>query len=247
MLNRVCIEGYLLNSGGGRIALMNLFSLADLMKTSITLFTLLFVISLISVPTSGNKIFAATDTFRADGQIGSLVLGIPPSTNTVNMSSVDKFVLSGYWKLVTENGKIADFTSEFYTGHVNGANNHTHQLTNLRVQDHKPLQLSADRSTQISGLTDVKTNGKNAWNDVPTTISISKGRTISIDIADNETQRHFMGQPIYGIVNDLSIMNISSNDTMLNSNMTNKTGSVNTTIPERLPPQSINGSNVPTI
>jgi hypothetical protein len=226
---------------------MNLLSLADLMKTSLTLFTILFVISLISVHTSGNKIFAANDTFSADGQIGSLVLGMPPSTNTVNMSSVDKFVLSGYWKLVIENGKIADFTSEFYTGHVNGANNHTHQLTNLRVQDDKPLQLSADGSTQISGLTDVKTNGKNEWNDVPTTISISKGRTISIDIADNETQRHFMDQPIYGIVKDLTIMNIPSNDTMLNSSMTNKSSSLNTTIPERLSPQSINGSNVPKI
>jgi len=226
---------------------MNLLSLADQMKTRLTLFTILFVISLISVPTSGNKIFAATDTFSADGQIGSLVLGMPPSTNTVNMSSVDKFVLSGYWKLVTENGKIADFTSEFYTGHVNGANNHTHQLTNLRVQDDEPLQLSADGSTQISGLTDVKTNGKKAWNDVPTTISISKGRTISIDIADNGTQRHFMDQPIYGIVKDLTIMSIPSNDTMLDSNLTNKSSTLNSTIPEQLPPQSINGSNLPKI
>ena len=208
------------------------------------------IVLIIAAATVGivpNEIYAANDTFSADGQLSSLILGIPPSEQTVNMSSVDKFVLSGYWKLVTENGKIADFTSEFYTGHVNGANNHTHQLTNLRVQDDKPLQLSADGSTQISGLTDVKTNGKNAWNDVPTTISISKGRTISIDIADNETQRHFMDQPIYGIVKDLTIMNIPSNDTMLNSNMTNRTGSLNTTIPERLPPQSINGSNVPKI
>lgn len=47
------------------------------------------------------------------------------------------------------------------------------------------------------------TNGKSAWNDVPTTISISKERTISIVIADNGTQRHFMGQPIYGIVKEL--------------------------------------------
>jgi hypothetical protein len=226
---------------------MNLLPLADQIKTRLTLFTILFVISLISVPTSGNKIFAATDTFSADGQIGSLVLGMPPSTNTVNMSSVDKFVLSGYWKLVTENGKIDDFTSEFYTGHVNGANNHTHQLTNLRVQDDKPLQLSADGSTQISGLTDVKTNGKKAWNDVPTTISISKGRTISIDIADNRTQRHFMDQPIYGIVKDLTIMSIPSNDTMLDSNLTNKSSTLNSTIPEQLPPQSINGSNLPKI
>ena len=66
---------------------------------------------------------------------------------------------------------------------MNGANNHTHQLTNLRVQDDKPVQLSNDGSVQISGLIDVKTNGEVAWKDVPTTISISKARTISIDIA----------------------------------------------------------------
>jgi hypothetical protein len=132
-----------------------------------------------------------------------LVLGMPPSANTVNMSSVEKFILSGYWKLVTDKGKISNFTSEFYTGPVNGANNHTHQVTNLRVEGNRPIRLSADGSEQISGLTDVKTNGKSAWNDVPTTISISKGRTININLADNGTRRHFMGQPIYGIVNDL--------------------------------------------
>ena len=109
--------------------------------------------------------------------------------NTVNMSTVEKFILSGNWKLVTDKGKIANFTSEFYTGPVNGANNHTHQLTNLRIEGDKPVQLSADGSIQISGLTDVKTNGKSAWSDVPTTISISKGRTISINISDNGTQR----------------------------------------------------------
>ena len=34
---------------------------------------------------------------------------------------------------------------------------------------------------------------------------------------------------------------------MPNSNMTNKSSSLNITIPERWPPQSINGSNVPKI
>lgn len=165
---------------------------------------LLFIASFISIYfLDGTEVFAANDTFNADGQISSLVLGMPPSTNTVNMSSVEKFILSGYWKLVTDNGKIASFTSEFYTGPASGANNHTHQVTNLRVQDDIPIQLSTDGSIQISGLTDVMTNGKSAWNDVPTTISISKGRTISIVIADNGTQRHFMGQPIYGIVKEL--------------------------------------------
>ena len=74
-----------------------------------------------------------------------------------------------------------------------------------------------------------------------------KKELLALISADNGTQRHFMGQPIYGIVKDLSIMNIPSNDTMLNSNMTNKSSSLNITIPEQLPPQSINGSNVPKI
>lgn len=176
-----------------------------MMKKSITLLTLLFMVFVSSLYLVGDKVYGANDSFSADGQIGSLVLGMPPSANTVNMSSVDKFIISGHWKLVTDKGKIANFTSEFYTGHVNGANNHTHQLTNLRVESDGPIELSTDGNTQISGLADVKTNDKNAWNNVPITISISKGRTISIDIADNGTQRHFMGQPIYGIVKDLSI------------------------------------------
>ena len=43
-----------------------------------------------------------------------------------------------------------------------------------------------------------------------------------------------------------STMNIPSNDTILNSNITNKS-SLNATLPEQLPPQSINGSKVPKI
>ena len=174
------------------------------MKKSFALLMLLFILSFVSLYfINDGKVLAANDTFSAHGQISSLVLGMPPSTHTINMSSVEKFILSGNWKLVTDKGKIANFTSEFYTGPINGANNHTHLLTNLRIPDDKPVQLSPDRSTKISGILDVLTNGKAAWNDVLTTISISNGRTISISLADNGTQRHFMGQPIYGIVNDL--------------------------------------------
>ena len=175
-----------------------------MVKKTVNLIAVLFITSSISIYfLNDSKVFGANDTFTAEGQISSLVLGMPQSTDSVNMSSVDKFILSGNWKFVTDKGKIAKFTSEFYTGHINGANNHTHQITNLRIQDDRPVQLSADGNMEITGLTDVKTNGKSAWNDVLTTISISKGRTISIDIADNGTQRHFMGQQIYGIVEDL--------------------------------------------
>jgi hypothetical protein len=175
------------------------------MKKFLTLLMLIFTVSSVSIYFIGNNsVVGANDSFSANGQISSLVLGMSPSTNTVNMNTVEKFILSGDWKLVTDKGKITNFSSEFYTGPATGANNHTHQLTNLRIQDEKPVQLSDDGSVQITGLSDVKTNGKVAWKDVPTTISISKARTISIDLADNGTQRHFMGQPIYGIVKDLN-------------------------------------------
>lgn len=218
------------------------------MKKSIKFLTLFFIASLISIYLSNDEeILAENDTFRAEGQISSLVFGMPPSLQTVNMSSVEKFILSGYWKLVTDKGKLSNFTSEFYTGPVNGANNHTHLLTNMRAESNNPIKVSADGNMHMSGLIDVKINGESAWNDVYSTISITNARTISISLADNGTERHFMGQPIYGIVKNLTTMNVPSNDTILNSNMTNKSSSLNTTIPERLPPQSINGSNVPKI
>ncbi len=42
-------------------------------------------------------------------------------------------------------------------------------------------------------------------------------------------------------------VNIPSNDTILNSSVTNKSSNFNTTMPNELPPQSINGSKVPKI
>ncbi|HEX6029277.1 MAG TPA: hypothetical protein VFY64_09580 [Nitrososphaeraceae archaeon] len=49
----------------------------------------------------------------------------------------------------------------------------------------------------------VGTGGNNEWNNVNTTIVISNGRTISISLDDNDTQRHFMDQQIYGIVKEI--------------------------------------------
>ena len=65
-----------------------------------------------------------------------------------------------------------------------------------------------DRSVSISGILDVGTNGNSAWNDVNATINVMKGRTISIDLADGDTERHFMGQQIYGIVKWLEIRSV---------------------------------------
>lgn len=148
---------------------------------------------------------AATNTFEMNGQISSLVLGMPPNTKTVDMTTVPKFILSGDWDMKVDQGKLIDFRANFYTGPVNGAENHTHQLSNFRINENTPIQLSPDKSISLPGILDVGTNGNKAWNNVNATVDISKGRAITISLADEDTERHFMGQQIYGIVKGLRI------------------------------------------
>jgi len=133
---------------------------------------------------------------------------MPPNTKTVDMSTVQKFILSGVWNMTVDKGNLTSFAANFYTGPADGGiTNHTHQLSNFRVNNSNnvPIQLTPDKTVSISGILDVGTNGKKAWNDVHTTVVISKGRTISISLADKDTQSHFMGQQIYGIVKRLNI------------------------------------------
>ncbi|MFL6409639.1 MAG: hypothetical protein ACJ71K_00155 [Nitrososphaeraceae archaeon] len=151
-----------------------------------------------------------TNTFGMNGAISSLVLGMSPKTKTVDMTTVQKFILSGDWSMNVDKGKLASFTANFYTGPANGGtSNHTHQISNFRVDNNNNntpiIQLSPTKSISISGISDVGTNGKKAWNNVHTAIVISNGRTIAISLEDKDTQAHFMGQQIYGIVKLLSI------------------------------------------
>lgn len=148
-----------------------------------------------------------TNTFSMNGAISSLVLGMSPKTKTVDMTTVQKFILSGDWSMNVDKGKLTDFAANFYTGPANGGtSNHTHQISNFRVDNNSPIiQLSPTKSLSISGISDVGTNGKKAWNNVHTTIVISNGRTIAISLADKDTQAHFMGQQIYGIAKRLNI------------------------------------------
>ena len=140
------------------------------------------------------------NTFSMNGAISSLVLGMSANTKAIDMTTVQKFILSGDWSMKVDKGKLTSFAANFYTGPVNGGtSNHTHQLSNFRVNNGNNV-LTPDKTISISGILDVGTNGKNAWNDVHATVVISKGRTITIGLADKDTQRHFMGQQIYGIV-----------------------------------------------
>jgi len=173
--------------------------------TVTTILTCFIGLAFAQTPTATTK---PANTFSMNGAISSLVLGMPPNTKTVDMSTVQKFILSGNWSMTVDKGNLTSFAANFYTGPVNGGTtNHTHQLSNFRVNNSNniPIQLTPDKSVSLSGILDVGWNGKKAWNDVHTNVVISKGRTIAISLADKDTQSHFMGQQIYGIVKRLNI------------------------------------------
>ena len=102
------------------------------------------------------------NTFSMNGAISSLVLGMSPKSKTVDMSTVQKFILSGDWSMNVNIGKLASFAANFYTGPANGGiSNHTHQISNFRVDDNAPIiQLSPSKSLSMSSISDVGTNGK---------------------------------------------------------------------------------------
>ena len=145
---------------------------------------------------------ARTDTFAMDGQIGSLVLGMPPNTKVIDMTTVPKFILSGDWNMNVDQGNLADFRADFYTGTTNGAENHTHQLGNFRIIENAPIQLGPDKGISFLGILDVGTNGNKAWENVNATVDISKGRSITISLADEDTERHSWDNKSIGLLED---------------------------------------------
>ena len=99
----------------------------------------------------------AATTYSMNGPVSSLVFGMAPNTKIIDMTTVQKFILSDDRNMNVNHGKLADFKANFYTGPVNGGtSNHTHQLSNFRVgNDNGIIHLTPDKSTSISGIVDV--------------------------------------------------------------------------------------------
>ena len=84
-----------------------------------------------------------------------------------------------------------------------GTNAHTHELTNFRAAagDIQTIPMSGTANQIIiKGVTDVGSNNRVSWFEVPTTITINDRRILSISLDDNKTNHHFGGQPLLGIV-----------------------------------------------
>jgi hypothetical protein len=147
-----------------------------------------------------NSLFTSRNgTFSAVGSISSLNFY---NNSLSNIAAAEKVILSGDWSINVNDGNVSFFEADFVAAPADGGVSHTHELVNLVVKG-KPIQLTSNGSTSILGRVDVKLNGINYWNEVNTTIFLSKGSTITIVLNDVDTEHHFMRQPIYGIVDRL--------------------------------------------
>jgi hypothetical protein len=122
-----------------------------------------------------------------------------------------QYILGGNWNLNVQSGNVTDFTANFIMEHPDGTEYHTHNITNFNAGN-STVQLVQGQETSISGSADVYTNGTIKWPGVQTMLTLTpNGTVMTIMPTADETDNHFQGQPIYGIVSQLS----GENGTML--------------------------------
>jgi hypothetical protein len=124
----------------------------------------------------------------ANGTIDSLIFA--PST---------KWIATGNWSMVLRNGNVNSFNANMTWYNNNGTGTHTHELLNFKSN---PIVITVKPGDNVllKGLMDVGTNHRITWPSVHSTIDIKGGKTISISLDDKETNKHFAGQTVYGVV-----------------------------------------------
>ncbi|HEX2472432.1 MAG TPA: hypothetical protein VHJ59_06745 [Nitrososphaera sp.] len=114
------------------------------------------------------------------------------------------YILGGNWNLDVESGNVTDFTANFMMVHTDGTGYHIHNITDFSAGN-ATVQLVQGLETSISGTSDIYTNGTNSWPGTDTTLTLTQnGAVMTIMPAAEDTENHFQGQPIYGIVSSLA-------------------------------------------
>jgi hypothetical protein len=133
----------------------------------------------------------------AKGIIDSLIL-TPTAT----------WIATGNWTVGVNNDNAALFASNMTWYNDNGTSSHTHEILNFRPfaavpgQGEQPILVQpSDNSVSLRGVLDIGANHRISWTDVQSAIDIKKGgRILSISLDDAQTNDHFGGRPIFGIV-----------------------------------------------
>jgi hypothetical protein len=174
----------------------------------------------VTMPQEGQDTTEVFQTFTIDGAIGSLVTDLLNSTIRENVSdSFPIYLLVGNLSMGVVNGQVNYFQVDFIMGLQNGTQMQVYSVENLEnivvvpstTQDagstpdeasSSNLVLSPTNNYSLSlfGYVDVLTGDTVQWQDVPVSINVFNGNTISILLDPSDTDNRFKGQPIYGIV-----------------------------------------------
>ena len=116
-----------------------------------------------------------------------------------------EYIAGGNWNLNAQSGNVTDFTANFMMVHPDGTGYHTHNITNFAIGGSNTVQLVQGQEATIAGVADIYTNGTNSWPGANTTLTVTpNGAVMTIMPAPDQTDNHFQGQPIYGIVSGLA-------------------------------------------
>jgi hypothetical protein len=136
-------------------------------------------------------------TNKTSIQIGFLSKG---TINSLIRTPTSNWIATGNWSMSVDNGSLTGFGTNMTWYNSNGKASHTHEFRDLRAG----AGSIQGNNIIINGLMDVGTNHRVVWKNVPTTINIEGGKTIRISVADNATNHHFAGQPVFGLVSSFT-------------------------------------------
>lgn len=161
----------------------------------------------------------AIQTFQIDGAIGSLVTDLLNPTTRENVSdSLPIYVLVGNWSMGVVNGEVNYLQVDFVMALENGTQMQVYSIENLEnivipsaaqsagltpdqeISSNLVLSSTNNYSLSLFGYVDVLTDDTVQWQNVPVSINIFNGNTISILLYPSDTDNRFKGQPIYGVV-----------------------------------------------
>jgi hypothetical protein len=137
-----------------------------------------------------------TGGFVTNGKINS-VIDVPNG----------KWLATGNWSMILNNGNVTEFETKMTWYNSSGTNAHTHELTNFKpaLGESQILPITGvANQIVLTGVSDVGSNNKASWFEVPTTITINDRKIISVSLDDNKTNHHFGGQPLLGIVDSFT-------------------------------------------
>jgi hypothetical protein len=133
--------------------------------------------------------------FMTKGTINSLIFA--PHT---------KWIATGNWSMNVNNGSLPFFETIMTWFNQNGTASHTHEFRDFKNAGGNIITIQQPSNNVIlKGVMDVGTNHRIVWKNVPTTININGNKTITISVDDKDTNHHFAGQPVLGVVKSFTL------------------------------------------